>query len=94
MRAPSAISGRARRLAAVTIVTGLALGALWSLPRVSTAAAAWLTAPPVRAKTITPGEALLVTRTVDAAGDVAADAAGDGAETAGDVGADAAGDAA
>ncbi|HSL95478.1 MAG TPA: FlgD immunoglobulin-like domain containing protein [Thermoleophilia bacterium] len=90
MRAPSAISGRARRLAVVIIVTGLALGALWSLPRVSTATAAWLTAPPVRAKTVTPGEALLVTRTADTAGDVAEETAGEiAAETAGDVGADA-----
>jgi flagellar hook assembly protein FlgD len=88
MRAPSAISGRARRLAAVTVVTGLALGALWSLPRVSTAAAAWLTAPPVRAKTVTPEEALLVTHAAETAGDIAADAAGDApAETLRDPGA-------
>jgi flagellar hook assembly protein FlgD len=77
MRAPTAISGRTRRVAAVAIVTGLALGALWSLPRVSTAAAAWLTAPPVRAKTVTPDETLLVTRADDTVGDVGAEATGD-----------------
>ncbi len=75
MRATSAISGRARRFAAVTIVTGLALGALWSVPRVSAAAAAWLTAPPVRAKTVAPEDPLIVTRAAEAAGGTAAEAA-------------------
>ncbi len=88
MRAPTVISSRVRRLAAALLVTGLALGVLWTVPRVSSAAASWLTAPPVRGKTVTPGEPLLVTRAADTAGDVAAETAGDvGAETAGDVGA-------
>ena len=33
MRAPTVISSRVRRLAAALLVTGLALGVLWTVPR-------------------------------------------------------------
>jgi len=52
MRAPTVIPSRSRRLAVAALVAGLLLGVLWTVPRVSSAAASWLTAPPVRGKTV------------------------------------------
>ena len=74
MRVPTVIAER-RRLVLAALVAGLALGALWTAPRVSSAAAAWLTTPPVRATTVAPDAPLVVTpaeELVDEAGAAAA----------------------
>ncbi len=73
MRQPFPKSGRPRRIAAAIVVTLVAFAALWSVPRVSSAAASWLTAPTVRSKTVTPERPLVVTRDTRSAPSAAED---------------------
>jgi len=58
----------ARRAVALAVVVAIALGAVWTVPRVSGAAARWVVTPPVRERTLTLDGGLPVVGQTNAAG--------------------------